>query len=409
MSAVYFVFIYSSMVGKNVRTNKPDYALCIRIIDISIDDLVKYGVQVRKICSSCTVENKLGPGIKDSNNLGYCNAYGRTATVSGLFVVPINGNGQIISGAMKSNIWSHVTSAATCNIPSAFNVNKNSPLSVDVNALVPLLLASTGSPSIAPDNLGFGSSYDHFKGYLHKTQYQTSTIPLWLKARRIVAEETSCGSEIAKEVVVSGYSEGGYAAVSVAQALESYGANIIKLQAGGGPYKLSSAVLTDGYQDVVSGNFPEYLRFYMPLVGQAYSSTYRRLENYGTGQDMLAQTWVSNGKRFTKQMAIGITTNLGGAAALNKLVSTPISKTSLNVWNQDFIAFLGEAVAAGEKFPCKNQARINRFSMSGRPVEALCEALIANDLSDYMNSISYPYSLCHSAGDEVVVSVPNCC
>lgn len=137
-------------------------------------------------------------------------------------VVPINNRG-IKFGPMTSNIWSHVTSAATCNIPSAFNVNKADPTNVDINALVPLLLGTTGSASIAPDNMGYGSSYNYFKGYLHKTQYQTSSMPLWLKARRLVAEETSCRSEIGKEVVINGYSEGGYGAVSIAESMESYG------------------------------------------------------------------------------------------------------------------------------------------------------------------------------------------
>jgi len=363
--------------------------------------LVQYGVQVRKICSSCQEEEKFGP-IIDKDDLGYCKgAYGREAMVSGLMVVPINSRG-IKFGAMTSNIWSHVTSAATCNIPSAFNVNKANPGNTDINALVPLLLGTTGSASISPDNMGYGSSYNYFKGYLHKTQYQTSSMPLWLKARRLVAEETSCRSEIGKEVVINGYSEGGYGAVSIAEAIESYGGNIVKVTAGGGPYKTSSAVITEGYKDVTSGNYPEYLRFYFPLVAQAYSSTYRGIENFGSGQDLLSGSWVTNGKRYTKRDAIGITTDLGGANRLNELVSTPMGDNSLSVWNQDFVKFIDEAVNDGVMKPCENQARINQASREGRPVNRLCEALLANDLSDYINSITYPYNLCHSRDDEVV-------
>ena len=369
-------------------------------IYLSIDELVQYGVQVRKICSSCQEEEKFGP-IIDKNNLGYCRGYGKDATVSGLMVLPINSRG-IVFGAMTSNIWSHVTSAGTCNIPSAFSVNKADPTNVDINALVPLLLGTTGSASIAPDNMGYGSSYNYFKGYLHKTQYQTSSMPLWLKARRLVAEETSCRSEIGKEVVINGYSEGGYGAVSIAEAMESFGANVIKLTAGGGPYKTSSAVITEGYKDVTSGNYPEYLRFYFPLVAQAYSSTYQGIENYGAGQDLLSDSWVTNSKRYTKRDAIGITTELGGADRLNELVPTPMGENSLSVWNQDFIQFIDEAVNDGVMKPCENQARINQASREGRPVNRLCEALLANDLSDYINSITYPYNLCHSRDDEVV-------
>ena len=180
-------------------SNLHSFGYILYYIIYSIAELVTYGVQIRKICSSCDEENSFGPGVIDKNNLGYCNGYGKDATVSGLLVLPINEEGQIISGPMKNSIWSHVTSGQTCNIPSAFNVNKAFPERTDVNALVPLLLGSTGSASLAPDNMGYGSSYDYFKGYLHKRQYQTSFMPLWLKARRIVAEETLCKSEIAKE------------------------------------------------------------------------------------------------------------------------------------------------------------------------------------------------------------------
>ena len=60
--------------------------------------------------------------------------------------------------------------------------------------------------------------------------------------------------------------QGGYGAVSIAEALESYGATIVKLQAAGGPYKLSSAMITDAYKDVVNGDFPEGLRFYSTFI-----------------------------------------------------------------------------------------------------------------------------------------------
>ena len=60
--------------------------------------------------------------------------------------------------------------------------------------------------------------------------------------------------------------QGGYGAVAIAEALESYGANIVKLQAAGGPYKLSSAMITVAYKDVVNGDFPEGLRFYSKFI-----------------------------------------------------------------------------------------------------------------------------------------------
>ena len=120
---------------------------------------------------------------------------------------------------------------------------------------------------------------------------------------------------------------------------------------------------------------------------------------------MLSESWISNdGQFYTKHDAIGITTDLGGEGRLNDLVPIPMSKASFVLWNPDFITFIEEAMADGDLEPCENQVRISKASVEARPVDKLCGALLANDLSDYINSITYPYDLCHSTDDEVVVS-----
>lgn len=48
---------------------------------------------------------------------------------------------------------------------------------------------------------------------------------------------------LSNAVIVSGYSVGGYASISVSDALNNLGMDIITTQAGGGPYKLSSSTL----------------------------------------------------------------------------------------------------------------------------------------------------------------------
>ena len=136
-----------------------------------------------------------------------------------------------------------------------------------------MIMAASGNVALAPDSLGYGASYDYFKryvshatdipvaaavtvlislprspfftSYLVKKAYQTSAIPLWLKAQQLIVDETGCETELANTVVVSGYSEGGYGSVAIAQALDCLGVEIIKLQAGGGPYKLASRTLAD--------------------------------------------------------------------------------------------------------------------------------------------------------------------
>jgi hypothetical protein len=57
------------------------------------------------------------------------------------------------------------------------------------------------------------------KGFLIRQSYETSIVPLWYKTAQILQNETDCMTVLADEMHIGGYSEGGYAAMVVAQAL----------------------------------------------------------------------------------------------------------------------------------------------------------------------------------------------
>ena len=190
-------------------------------------------------------------------------------------------------------------------------------------------MGSSGTVSIAPDTLGYSNTYDYFKGYILKKQYQTSFIPLWLKTKRTIAEETDCVSELGNGLTVAGYSEGGYGAFAIAQAAESVGIDVQKVLSGAGPYLTSSALLTTGHRQMAEGTFPANRRHYLIQMGQAYSSTFSGVENYGSGQDLFADSWVVDSTQYTKYDAINTMTDMGGSDRLNQLVPPPISIDSL--------------------------------------------------------------------------------
>jgi len=85
-----------------------------------------------------------------------------------------------------------------------------------------------------------------FRSYLIRRAYQTSTMPLWFKAKELVRTETNCTSELVDFVTVNGYSEGGYAALAVAASMANSGVQVIGAYAGAGPYRLSSSMLLEG-------------------------------------------------------------------------------------------------------------------------------------------------------------------
>lgn len=190
-------------------------------------------------------------------------------------------------------------------------------------------MGASGTVSIAPDTLGYSNTYDYFRGYVVKKQYQTSFIPLWLKTKRTIAEETKCASELGNGLTIAGYSEGGYGAFAIAEAAQSVGIDVQAVLSGAGPYLTSSALLTTGYTSMAEGTFPLNRRHYTIQLGQSYSSTYSGVENYGTGQDLLADSWFVGSTQFTKYDAVNAVTDSGGSDSLNKLVPSPISIDSL--------------------------------------------------------------------------------
>lgn len=74
-----------------------------------------------------------------------------------------------------------------------------------------------------------------------KEVYQASSIPLLLKAENDYVETDSC-TRLDKRIAISGYSEGGYAAISTADAVErlNVGYTNTFLGIGGAPIKLST-------------------------------------------------------------------------------------------------------------------------------------------------------------------------
>ncbi|KAK1736308.1 hypothetical protein QTG54_012908 [Skeletonema marinoi] len=327
-------------------------------LDTEVATAVKHGVQVRKVCASCEEEtNHPGFTNEDSDGIGYCDsdAYVYEAKNSGLVVFPTDDEGTILPGALSVSAWAHVTIAGTCDTPTGtFKPSDHGKISID--ATTTLLMGASGTVAIAPDTLGYSNTYDYFKGYIVKKQYQTSFIPLWLKTKRTIAEETNCG---------------GYGAFAIAEAAESAGIDIQAVLSGAGPYLTSSALLTTGYTAMVDG------------------------------QDLLADSWFVGSTQYTKYDAINAVTNLGGSNRLNKLVPSPINIDSLDVWNLAAVKFFKDAMSEGLLKPCDN---IDGAAAAG--VDRLCQALQASDLEHYINSIGtkYSYELCFSYDDDVIDS-----
>jgi hypothetical protein len=296
-------------------------------------------------------------------------------------MVPLDENGSFLPGTHAGSIYCHGTSANT--VPSTEFQGESSGIQI----VLLLAIASSGAVSLMPDYMGYGeSSGTIFKAYLVKQQYQTSIIPLWLMADRIIQSESDCTAALASAAAIVGYSEGGYVAVALAEGLDKMGVDIIKVEAGAGPYRMASAVVLKITENVDLGTFPSDVGHYFALIGAAYSSTYPELPNFEQGQDMLNSQ--------SRTSIVELVTNSSSDQAIQALI--PIDDP-LSVFDSEFISLFRAAIVDGDTDPCNNADRV----VEGIN-DKLCDALKENDLTLILETTPYPVRLCHSPDDDIV-------
>jgi hypothetical protein len=138
------------------------------------------------------------------------NVYGHNVTFSALLMLPLSGpeNDGILPGTLKSVIYTRVTrtSESLSRDWAALNLEVTGSMGI---------ISATEAAFILPDFMGYAA---------------------------LVGGRTNPASALSHSAIVYGYSEGGYAATAVAQALESFGVDMILLDAGGGRYQASTAL-----------------------------------------------------------------------------------------------------------------------------------------------------------------------
>ena len=347
--------------------------------------LARYGVSVRKLCGACS--DFAFESLTYGSTIG-CSPddYGYNVTHSGLAFVPMTADGSsVLPGTNVLTIYAHGTRSS--RQPSTDWSDESTNPETFSQLLIPVI---TGSPIVLPDYMGYGESLGAaFRAYLIKKAYQTATMPLIFRLEEMIADETDCQAAVADAAVVMGYSEGGYAAVAIAEALAAMEKDIIRVQAGGGPYALSSAQLLRAQARLDDGSFPEANNFYLALFGSAYSSTYEDIS-----------TCCSTGNDVLRQESRGVLVNLVNSGAssqdLNTAIKDLVSSGNGNpseVMRSDLVAFTQAANSAGDSDPCSASSTI-----PNRP-DAICQALQSQDLVEGLLSVAYRVNFCHSPDD----------
>ncbi len=301
---------------------------------------MSHGVQIRKLCAKCTDF----PSLEEQD---FCSptAYGSNVLHSGLALIPLSNDSSILPGTHVGAVYCHGTSTST--VPTTLFNGADSGLDILLN----VALASNGTVVLMPDYMGYGESSGIVsKGYLVKQQYMTSVVPLWLQTQLLMEQESNCQAALADSAVVFGYSEGGYASVAIANALHSIGIDIVKVEAGGGPYRTGSAALLKAIESADNQSFPLEVRHYFALLGAAYSSTYASVANFHQHQDLLNTT--------LRNTIVALVDRSASTSEVRNVISTD---DPLAAFNQTLLAFARQAIADGDKDPCGQGKPIVRF------------------------------------------------
>jgi hypothetical protein len=184
--------------------------------------------------------------------------------VSGLFVIPAN-----ISAQTPVVVYNHGT-IGQGDAPSASNTSK---FSQDVG-LCYIFASVLNCVVLIPDYIGYGTSSYIEHPYIHAETLGQTSLDI-IRAYNDYTKITSGAAAANKNVIIVGYSEGGYAAVALHKKIQetTSGINVVKTYAGAGPYDVENFVKETLRED----------KEFSPMIISSYLwvlSTYKEYSGY---------------------------------------------------------------------------------------------------------------------------------
>ena len=351
------------------------------VLRIGILPEVDYGVQIVKVCGKCSDYTGRYEGVCEADH------YAANVTHSGLAILPLarDSSTRLVTGTRPVTILCHGTEPNNLAVPSNLWNNTGDPDGLVLFGT--LFTAMTATISILPDYTGYGESRaDAYRAYIVRQGYVTATLTLLWETEKYLANATDCRTAAADTFCLVGYSEGGFAAVALADVLyHKMGHTIIQVRAGGAPLRLSTEQLKFLVSQVMQDTFDPRRRYYVAMLAAAYSTTTTDVPNYNSSQDL-----VSAVQRETILQAIRRDGN--DRQGINSAI--PIGNP-LGILDAEIIATFQRAIEAGELNPCVT-------SVVEGETDLLCGALQSQDLIDVVRQSPYPVVLCHSPEDTLV-------
>jgi hypothetical protein len=186
---------------------------------------------------------------------------GDEVKASGLFVIPTGMPPTVSQIGLSMVSDDHGTIFANIDAPTVYGKTYGTP---DGSAI--LLTSLGGFATLQPDYIGFGDSNDHYHPFILKKSLATSTID-FIKAVKIFA--TNNDIKLNEQLFLTGYSEGGYAAMATLQQIEAEGELTVTMAAPmAGPYDVNVTAFGIFAQPQLS------VPSFMANVGYAYGKAY---------------------------------------------------------------------------------------------------------------------------------------
>jgi len=212
------------------------------------------------------------PGVDETTTVYGYKAYkipytttdeeGNSVEVSGLMVVPTGLPEEVVAGLGLSMVSdSHGTIFADAESPT---VIANNTSSADGS---PIVLTSLGGfVTLQADYIGFGDSLDHYHPFILKKSLANATVD-FIKAAKVFA--TNNDINLNGQLFLTGYSEGGYAALATLERIEMEGSMQVTMAAPmAGPYDVNLTAFGVLSQPTLS------VPSFMANVGYSYAIAY---------------------------------------------------------------------------------------------------------------------------------------
>jgi len=186
---------------------------------------------------------------------------GNSVKVSGLMVVPTG----ILEGMKQAGLSvvsdDHDTRFGNFEMPTVFAESNNAPDGSPV-----IFTSMMGFVTLQPDYIGYGDSLEHYHPFILKKSLANATVD-FIDAARKFAQENSI--PLNDQLYLTGYSEGGYAALATLKKIESESLMPVTMTVPmSGPYDLERI----GMGVISSDTLP--VPSFMAYVAYAYALTY---------------------------------------------------------------------------------------------------------------------------------------